>query len=206
MGGALPSPTQPIRGADLAKPRHQRDVSQLAAFIKANAPAAPACFESRDSWVLWLHEGEASGQVKVLKRDEQRRKVLEFRDDINFCRDCDVLHRNRMRLANKCHPPERVQGTRQRAEEQVDEPRAPIPVVAVCLTTSAIKHYQDIGDVIRHAFDPAQVRSALVSGHAYMGHAWAHPQQAAKKQIAKSKSDQVMAGMLGLLVVTKEPV
>lgn len=190
----------------MAKPRHQRDVSQLAAFIKAKAPAAPDCFDSRDSWVLWLHEGEASGQVKVLKRDEQRRKVLEFRDDINFCRDCDVLHRNRMRLANKCHPPERVQGTRQRAEEQAEEIRQPIPVVAVCLTTSAIKHFQDVSDVLRHDFEPAMVLAALSTGKPYMGHAWAHPQQAAKQQTAKSKSDQVMAGMLGLLVVTKEPV
>ena len=191
----------------MAKPRHQRDVSQLAAFIKANAPAAPACFESRDSWVLWLHEGEASGQIKVLKRDAQRRKLPEFRSDINYCQDCNVLHRNRMMRAGRCHPPESIPTTRSVADEfDAPAPQSMTAVVGVCLHTSAIRHYLDVMDVALIGLDPVAVSQAVESGCSYAGHAWAMPGPKVVQNVPKNESERVMSFTLGLLVPVKDSI
>lgn len=97
MGWSMVAPPPPPTKRSNASARHQRATSDLAAMLKTKAPAAPPCFDCRDTWLGWLHAAEQSNEVRVIKwagrsgpgeAGRGRIKTDELSDNIDFCRDC----------------------------------------------------------------------------------------------------------------------
>jgi len=51
LGWSLVAPPPPPTKSSPALARHQRATSDLVALLKAKAPAAPPCFDCRDTWL-----------------------------------------------------------------------------------------------------------------------------------------------------------
>lgn len=93
--------------------RYQRPSARLAALLAEKAPEHPVCFRSREDWLSWLHDAEASCEVHVLRRQGRigtgeanrgRRKTSELNVEIDFCRDCTAERRERMYAQGRCIP------------------------------------------------------------------------------------------------------
>lgn len=84
------------------------------AAVQALAVQTPACFRSRDAWVLYLREVWRS----VLD-DAPARKRMERGQVPDYCADCVVSHQVAMQIAGRCKPPEGAETPRVRARAGV---------------------------------------------------------------------------------------
>jgi hypothetical protein len=110
LGWSLVTPPPPTKSSP-ASARHQRATSDLVALLKAKAPAAPPCFDCRDTWLGWLHAAEQSNEIRVVKfkgrigkgeANRGRIKTDELSEQIDFCRDCTPDFKARQTASGLC--------------------------------------------------------------------------------------------------------
>jgi hypothetical protein len=185
----------------MSSARHQRKCSDLAQLLREKAPPHPACFRSQEDWVRYLHEAEASGEVRVLlyagrtgpgEANRGRIKTDKINPQIDFCKDCTHDRRVAMQQANRCKPPAWATVPKAPSKPKPHKAFKPkgakskhaVPIVAFNTSTWAVRVFADTAAAARAGFKADQVLLAIATGKDYKGHLWKSGEDFRRKPVA----------------------